>query len=61
MYFLETIKKYKLRRNPIFMSQRVFVLDKNKKALAPCHPARANELLRKKKAYVYRRFPFTIK
>ena len=43
------------------MTQRIFVLDKNKRALDPCHPARANELLRKKKAYVYRRFPFTIK
>ena len=40
--------------------QRVFVLDKNKKALAPCHPARARELLTKKKAAVFRRYPFTI-
>ena len=40
--------------------QRVFVLDKNKKPLAPCHPARARELLAKKKAAVFRRYPFTI-
>ncbi|GAB5493098.1 MAG: hypothetical protein Phog2KO_33130 [Phototrophicaceae bacterium] len=40
--------------------QRVLVLDKNKKPLMPCHPARARELLRKGKATVFRRFPFTI-
>ena len=40
--------------------QRVLVLDKNKKPLMPCHPARARELLRKGKARVFRRFPFTI-
>jgi len=40
--------------------QRVLVLDKNKKALMPCHPARAKELLDKGKAAVYRHFPFTI-
>lgn len=39
---------------------RVFVLDKNKTPLMPCHPARARELLRKGKAVVFRRFPFTI-
>lgn len=42
------------------MSNRVFVLDAEKKPLMPCHPARARELLRKGKAAVYRRFPFTI-
>ena len=40
--------------------QRVLVIDKNKKALMPCHPARARELLNAGKAAVYRRFPFTI-
>jgi len=39
---------------------KVFVLDKNKKPLMPCHPARAKELLNKGKAAVYRMFPFTI-
>lgn len=40
--------------------QRVFVLDKNKQPLSPCHPARARALLRRKQAAVYRRFPLTI-
>lgn len=40
--------------------QRVLVLDKNKQPLAPCHPARARELLRAGKAAVFRRYPFTI-
>jgi 5-methylcytosine-specific restriction endonuclease McrA len=40
--------------------QRVLVLDKNKKPLMPCHPARARELLRKGRAAVFRRQPFTI-
>ena len=40
--------------------QRVFVVDTNKKPLAPCQPARARMLLRKGKAAVYRREPFTI-
>lgn len=40
--------------------QRVFVLANNKKPLMPCHPARAKELLKKGKAAVYRRVPFTI-
>lgn len=42
------------------MSQRVFVLDKNKEPLMPCHPARARELLAAGKAAVWRRYPFTI-
>lgn len=41
-------------------SQRVFVLDTNRQPLMPCHPARARELLREKKAAVWRRYPFTI-
>lgn len=40
--------------------QRVLVIDKQKQPLMPCHPARARELLRKGKAAVFRRFPFTI-
>lgn len=39
---------------------RVFVLDRNKKPLMPCHPARARELLRKGRAAVFRYYPFTI-
>ena len=40
--------------------QKVFVLDSNKKPLMPCHPARARQLLKKGKAAIFRRFPFTI-
>ena len=40
--------------------QYVFVLDKNKQPLDTCHPARARQLLRKGRAVVFRRFPFTI-
>ncbi|AUB43283.1 5-methylcytosine-specific restriction endonuclease McrA (plasmid) [Nostoc flagelliforme CCNUN1] len=39
---------------------RVFVLDKNLKALDPCHPGRARELLNKRRAKVFLRYPFTI-
>jgi 5-methylcytosine-specific restriction endonuclease McrA len=39
---------------------RVFVLDKNLNPLDPCHPARARELLRKGRAKVFKRYPFTI-
>ena len=35
----------------------VFVLDANKRPLAPTHPARARQLLRKGKAVVYRCYP----
>ncbi|MBN6740744.1 RRXRR domain-containing protein [Acidithiobacillus sp. MC6.1] len=38
----------------------VLVLDKNRQPLMPCHPARARELLRKGKAAVFRRYPFTL-
>ena len=41
------------------MSQ-VFVLDRDRKPLDPCHPARARELLRTGRASVCRRFPLTI-
>ena len=40
--------------------QNVLVINKNKMPLMPCHPARARELLRKGKAAVYKRFPFTL-
>lgn len=39
---------------------RIFVLDKNRQPLDPCHPARARELLKSGRAAVYRRYPFTI-
>ena len=40
--------------------QRVLVLDSNQQPLMPCQPARARKLLRKGKAAVWRRYPFTI-
>jgi len=40
--------------------QYVFVLDKNKKPLDMCHPARSRRLLNKGQAAVFRRYPFTI-
>ena len=39
---------------------KVFVLDSEKRPLAPTHPARARQLLHKGKASVYRRYPFSI-
>ena len=39
---------------------KIFVLDTEKKPLNPIHPAQARQLLRNKKAAVFRRFPFTI-
>jgi len=39
---------------------RVFVLDRNLIPLDPCHPARARELLQKRRAKVFKRYPFTI-
>ncbi len=39
---------------------RVFVLDKDRRPLDPCHPARARKLLNAGRAAVFRRFPFTI-
>jgi RRXRR protein/HNH endonuclease len=39
---------------------RIFVLDKNKQPLMPCHPARARQLLAKGKAAVFRQAPFTL-
>jgi len=40
--------------------QRVFVLNKEKVPLMPCHPARARKLLKMNKAKVFRRYPFVI-
>ena len=39
---------------------KVFVLDTEKRPLDPVHPAQARQLLRNKKAAIFRRFPFTI-
>lgn len=39
---------------------KVLVVDTNKKPLNPIHPARARQLLRNKKASVFRTFPFTL-
>jgi 5-methylcytosine-specific restriction endonuclease McrA len=39
---------------------RVFILDTDKRQLDPIHPAQARQLLRDKKAAVFRRFPFTL-
>jgi 5-methylcytosine-specific restriction endonuclease McrA len=38
----------------------VFVVDVDKRPLAPCHAARARRLLTKGRAAVWRRYPFTI-
>jgi len=40
--------------------QRVFVLDRNKQPLDPCHPARARQLLKAGRAAILRQRPFTI-
>jgi hypothetical protein len=42
-------------------ASRVFVLSKEGQPLMPCHPARARELLSKKRAAVARHAPFTIR
>lgn len=42
-------------------SARVFVLDRRKRPLMPCHPARARKLLKSGRARVHRLFPFTIR
>lgn len=39
---------------------KVFVLNSNKKSVNPIHPAKARQLLRDKKAAIFRQFPFTI-
>ena len=39
----------------------VFVLNKNKKPLSPCHEAVARKLLKSGKAVIHKKFPFTIR
>jgi 5-methylcytosine-specific restriction endonuclease McrA len=39
---------------------KVFVIDSEKRLLNPIHPAQARQLLRNKKAAIFRQFPFTI-
>ena len=39
----------------------VFVLNKNKESLSPCHPAKARQLLKKGKAVIHKKHPFTIR
>jgi 5-methylcytosine-specific restriction endonuclease McrA len=39
---------------------KIFVIDTDKRPLDPIHQAQARQLLRNKKAAVYRRFPFTL-
>ena len=39
---------------------KVFLIDANKKPLNPIHPAQARQLLRNKKAAIFRRFPFVL-
>ncbi|MDJ0662469.1 MAG: RNA-guided endonuclease IscB [Crocosphaera sp.] len=42
------------------MQNSVFVLDTTKKPLNPVHPGQARQLLKERKAAVFRRYPFTI-
>lgn len=42
------------------LMSKIFILDTNKKPLDPIHPAQARQLLRNRKAAIFRRFPFTI-
>lgn len=42
------------------LMSKIFVLDTNKRPLDPIHPAQARQLLRNKKASVFRKYPFTI-
>ncbi len=39
---------------------KIFVIDQDKRPLDPIHPAQARQLLRSKKAAIYRQFPFTL-
>ncbi len=39
---------------------KIFVIDTEKRPLDPIHPAQARQLLRNKKAAVFRRYPFTL-
>ena len=42
-------------------SNMIFVLNKHKEPLAPCHPAVARKLLKEGKAVIHKQFPFTIR
>lgn len=42
------------------LMSKIFVLDTDKRLLDPIHPAQARQLLRNKKAAIYRQFPFTL-
>jgi hypothetical protein len=42
------------------MSNFVFVIDAQKRPLAPIHPGFARRLLKQKQAALYRKFPFTL-
>lgn len=39
---------------------KIFIIDTNKRPLDPIHPAQARQLLRNKKAAIFKRFPFTL-
>jgi len=39
---------------------KIFLIDSYKRPLNPVHPAQARQLLRNKKAAMFRRFPFTL-
>ncbi len=39
----------------------VFVLNKNKEPLNPCHPAKARKLLKQGRAVIHKKYPFTIR
>lgn len=57
--FTGPLKGPRLKKVTIMLNH-VLVLDKNRRPLMPCNPARARMLLRKGCAAVFRRFPFTI-
>jgi 5-methylcytosine-specific restriction endonuclease McrA len=42
------------------MSNFVFIIDNDKRPLDPIHPGQARQLLKQKKAAIYRKFPFTL-
>ncbi|HAO11026.1 MAG TPA: hypothetical protein DCQ51_07615 [Planktothrix sp. UBA8407] len=42
------------------MSNYVLAIDGKKQPLSPCHPSVARKLLNQGRAWVYRRYPFTI-
>lgn len=58
-----TISAYcrKARRTGNCQVRKVFVVDSNEEPLMPCYPARARQLLKSKRAVVYRHYPFMIK